>query len=244
MPGCRVSQLLRGLGVVAVLVAVGPPAAEAARPNVRVEVLSVQAALAPDGRSISFDIETTCDRKATIVDARVSVVQASGSGEGPFTPNCVQIPNVVRVSVPVVQGSFLTGDAQVSAFLAVRQGSTKRAQDSAAVRVRPSVDVRAADQAVLEGGGAAVRIDVTVTCPMISAGQGGQITVFQFPVGGRATFGPTACDGVPHTQSVRVPASGGLFRAGTAEIEAFASIVEGGDIFPGSDIRTIQIVSP
>jgi hypothetical protein len=35
--------------------------------------------------------------------------------------------------------------------------------------------------------------------------------------------------------------SGVLFQAGSAEAEAFASVEEGDDIFPGSDFRTIQI---
>jgi hypothetical protein len=78
---------------------------------------------------------------------------------------------------------------------------------------------------------------------MTSTPQGGQVAVRQYPVGGSATFGPTPCDGLPHTQSVRVAASGGLFQLGSAEAEAFASVEEGGDIFPGSDLRTVQIVT-
>jgi hypothetical protein len=102
------------------------------------------------------------------------------------------------------------------------------------------VGVQVADQAVLESGGQAVRINVTVTCPMTSNGQGGQVTIYQ---GGASTgfFGPPPCDGVPHTLSVRVVRSSGLFQLGSAEADAFASVEEGGDIFPGSDLRTIQI---
>ena len=59
---------------------------------------------------------------------------------------------------------------------------------------------------------------------------------------GRGAFGPTPCDGLPHTVSVRVETSQGLFQVGSAEAEAFAAVEEGGDIFPGSDLRTVQIV--
>jgi hypothetical protein len=103
------------------------------------------------------------------------------------------------------------------------------------------VAVRLADQAVLDGGGDAVRIDVTVTCPVSSNGRGGRFTVYQGQVAGTATFRPTAYDGLPHTLSVRVVTSEGMFQVGSAEAEAFASVQEGGDIFSGSDLRTVQI---
>ena len=74
-----------------------------------------------------------------------------------------------------------------------------------------------------------------------SNGRGGQVSVYQGQVVGRGSFGPTTCDGLPHTVSVRVETSGGLFQVGSAEAEAFASVEEGGDIFPGSDLRTVQI---
>jgi len=241
----RVSRSLRRLafgGLIGLLVAAGAPPASAHRTELSVEILSVQAALAPDGRSISFDIETRCDRKATIVEARVSVTQPQASGAASFTPTCNRIPTVVGVTVPASAGTFLTGAAQASALLVVRQGSTKQASDSASFRVRPSVAVRLADQAVLESGGAAARIDVTVTCPMTATGQGGQVNIYQGQVAGGATFGPTPCDGVPHTLSVRVAAVGGLFQPGSAQAEAFASVTEGGDVFPGNDLRMVQLV--
>jgi len=148
----------------------------------------------------------------------------------------------VRVTVPSLGAPFETGGAQVSVVLAVREGRTKEVRDSASLRVRPSVSVRLADQAVLEGGGEAVRIDVTVTCPVTSNAQGGQVRVYQGQVVGTGTFGATPCDRLPHTLSVRVVTSGGVFQLGSAEAEAFASVEEGGDIFPGADLRTVQIV--
>jgi len=59
---------------------------------------------------------------------------------------------------------------------------------------------------------------------------------------GTGSFGPTACDALPHKTSVRVETSEGTFRVGSAEAFAVASIEEGGDIISGGDLRTIQIV--
>jgi hypothetical protein len=129
--------------------------------------------------------------------------------------------------VPALDRSFQTGEAQVSALLVVREGTTKEVRASALVRVRPTVSVRLADEALLEGGGEVVRIDVTVTCPVSSNGRGGQVTVYQGQVVGGSSFGPTSCDGLPHTLSVDVATSEGLFQVGSAEAEASAS-VEGG----------------
>ena len=237
----HISRHLRLVAVIGAVVAVGAPAAEAHRPALSVEVLSVQATLAPDGRSISFDIETRCDRKATVVEASVSVLQPQASGSASFAPRCNRLPNVVGVTVPTSGAQFQTGDAQASAVLAVQQGSTKEARDSAVVRVRPSVGVRVADQGALSSDGQSVQIGVTVTCPMFSTGQGGQVAIYQGQVAGSGRFGPTSCDGFPRTLSVIVPSSGGSFGMGSAEADAFASIEEGGDVFPGSDIRTVQI---
>jgi hypothetical protein len=128
------------------------------------------------------------------------------------------------------------------ALLVVCEGRTKQVRDSALVRLRPSVSVRLADHAVLEGGGQAVLMDVTVTCPVSANGQGGQLAVHQEQVVGRDAFGPTACDGLPHTLSVRVATATGLFQVGSAQAEAFAAVEEGGDIFPGADLRTVQIM--
>ena len=243
MRGSLVARGLAFAALVGLLVAGGARPAEGHRTELTVEIVSVQALLAPDGRSMSFQIEVRCDRKWTIVDARVSASQPQASGEGTFTPICNRLPTVVGVTVPATAGTFQTGPAQVSARLVVQQASTKTASDTTSVRVRPSVAVNVADRAVLEDSGSAVRIDVTVTCPMTSTAQGGQVAVFQYPIGGRATFGPTPCDGLPHTQSVRVAAAGELFELGSAEAEAFTSVEEGGDIFPGSEIRTVRIVT-
>jgi hypothetical protein len=229
-------------GVVGLLVAGGAQVASAHRTALSVEIVSEQASLAPDGRSMTFDLSTVCDRTWTIVEASVSATQPQASGTGSFTPNCGRIPYVVRVTVPATSGTFQTGPADVTARLVVQQGPTKRAQDSATLRVRPDVSVVLADQAVLEPDGA-VRIDVTVTCPMSAVGQGGDVRIYDGRIVGTGTFGPTPCDTAPHTVSVRVASPDGSFAVGSAEALASASVTEGGDVFPGSDFRTIQIVA-
>ena len=228
-------------GMVGLLMAGGAQVVSAHRTALSVEILSEQALLAPDGRSMTFDLETVCDRTWTIVEASVTVTQPQASGTGSFTPNCGRIPYVVRATVPATSGTFQTGPADVTAVLIVKEGRTKQARDSASLRVRPDVSVVLADQALLDGDGA-VRIDVTVTCPMSAVGQGGDVRIYDGAVVGTGTFGPTPCDTLPHTVSVRVASSDGSFQTGSAEALASAAITEGGDFFAGSDLRTIQIV--
>jgi hypothetical protein len=242
--GSRVAarRLVIITSLVGLLVVVGGAQQAAAhRTALSVEILSEQALVAPDGGSMTFDLSTVCDRTWTIVQASVSVTQPQASGTGSFAPNCGRIPYVVRVTVPATSGTFQTGSANATAVLVVRQGSTKQAQDSAALRVRPDVSVLLADQAVLEGDGA-VRIDLTVTCPMSAVGQGGSVRIYDGVVVGTGGFGPTPCDTLPHTVSVRVASSQGPLRVGSAEGLASASVIEGGEVFPGVDLRTIQIV--
>jgi hypothetical protein len=223
------------------LVVGGAQGAAAHRTALSVQIVSEQALVAPDGGSMTFDLSTVCDRTWTIVQASVSVTQPQASGTGSFTPNCGRIPYGVRVTVPATSGRFQTGSANATAVLVVGQGPTKRAQDSATLRVRPEVSVVLADQAVLQVDGA-VRIDVTVTCPLNAVGQGGSVTVYDGVVAGTGGFAPTPCDTLAHTVSVRVASPQGPFRVGSAQALASASITEGGDFFPGDDLRTIQIV--
>jgi hypothetical protein len=228
-------------GLVGLLVAGGVQAAQA-RGNLSVQILSEGASITPNGRSMSFDIETVCDRRWTIIEATVSVTQAGASGSGPFTPTCGRIPYAVRVNVPASGASFHTGSAEATVVLIVGQGRTKEARDTGSLRVRPDVSIQVADTGVLQGDGAVV-IDATVTCPMFAVGLGGEVRLFDGTIGGVGTFGPTPCDSVPHTVSVRVASPQGAFRAGSAMLYAFASIEEGGEVFTGFDIfRTIQIV--
>jgi hypothetical protein len=237
------SQRVRRLtltGLVGLLVAGGAQVASAHRTALSVEIISEQASLAADGSSMTFYISTVCDRTWTIVEASASATQPQASGTGSFTPTCGRIPYNVLVTVPATSGSFQTGPADVTVRLAVQQGPTKRAQDSATIRVRPNVSVVLADHGVLESDGA-VRIDVTVTCPMSAVGQGGYVQIYDGQVAGTGTFGATPCDAFTHTASVRVASSEDPFQVGTAEAFASASATEGGDVFTGGDFRTIQI---
>jgi hypothetical protein len=228
-------------GLVGLLVAGGAQVASAHRTPLSVRIISDQSTLAPDGRSMRFMLETTCDRGWTIVEASVTVSQPQASGTGSFTPTCGRIPYNVQVTVPATSGTFQTGSGAATAVLVVRQGPTKRAQDSATLRARPDVSVVMADPAVLQGDGA-VLIDVTVTCPRSAVGQGGSVQIYDGVVAGNGSFGPTPCDTLPHTVSVRVASSEGPFRVGTATALADATITEEGDFFTGSDFRDIQIV--
>jgi len=241
MPSSVAARRLVVAGVVGLLMAGGAQVVSAHRTALSVEILSEQALLAPDGRSMTFDLSTVCDPQWTIVEASVSVSQPQATGTGSFTPNCGRIPYVVRATVPATSGTFQTGSAEATAVLIVKEGRTKQARDSASLRVRPDVSVVLADQAVLEGDGA-VRIEVTVTCPMSAVGQGGDVRIYDGAVVGTGTFGPTPCDTLPHTVSVRVASSDGPFQTGSAEALASALITEGGDFFAGSDLRTILIV--
>jgi hypothetical protein len=227
--------------LVGLLVAGGARVAQAHRTALEVQIDSDQSSITPDGRSMRFHITTKCDRKWTIVEATVSVIQAQASGEGPFTPSCNRLTNGVTVTVPAVQGTFQTGPAQAHVVLVVGQGPNKRAEDSGSLRVRPSVSAFLDDTATLQGDGSLV-IDVTVTCPMSAVGRGGQVRIYDGQIVGTGTFGPTPCDALPHTVSVSVGSPDGSFQVGSAEASAWASIEEGGDFFSSFDLRTIQIV--
>jgi hypothetical protein len=78
---------------------------------------------------------------------------------------------------------------------------------------------------------------------MRAVGQGGSVRIYDGVVVGTGGFGPTPCDTLAHTVSVRVASPQGPFRVGSAQALASASVTEGGDFFPGDDLRTIQIVS-
>jgi hypothetical protein len=51
------------------------------------------------------------------------------------------------------------------------------------------------------------------------------------------------CDGQPHTLTIRVATSQGLFRTGSALATTFAAVEAGGNPFLGVDQKTIQIVT-
>ena len=227
--------------LVGVLVASGAQSVGAHRSELSVEIVSQGSMLAPNGSSMTFDLETRCDPKWTIVEARVRVEQSQAWGETSFTPRCQRLTYGVRVTVPAASGTFETGTAQAHAVLIVRQSKMKESSDSAALRVRPSVSLLLGDGGALEDGGAAVSVHATVTCPRHAARLGGEVRVYDGQTVGTGSFGPTQCDGTPHTVAVRVPASEGTFGAGPAEAFAFVGVEEGGDVFHGGDLKTIGV---
>src|ERR687892_2380488 len=169
--------------LIGLLLAGGQPVAQAHRTPLRVVILSDQASITPDGRSMSFHIETTCDRQWTIVEASATVTQGGVTSTGSFTPTCGRIPYGVGVTVPASGAAFQTGPAEASVVLVVGQGPNKRAQDSASLRVRPSVSAILDDTASLQGDGSLL-IDVTVTCPMSAVGRGEASAVASIEEGG------------------------------------------------------------
>lgn len=239
-PGSRRAHRLLVAVLVGISIIAGTQVAGAHRTELSVEVTPGSVPLAPDGRSMSVRLTTTCDPKWTIVEARVTVTQPQASGEASFVPRCGRLTYGLQVTVPALDGMFQTGEAQASAVLVVRQGKTKEARDSARIGVHPQVAVRLADRAALVGGGA-VLIDVTVTCPPTSIGRGGEVTVYDGEAVGTGAFGPTPCDGNPQTIEVTVEASEGRFQVGAANAFTFAGIEHEGSIFQGSDFRAIQV---
>jgi hypothetical protein len=102
--------------------------------------------------------------------------------------------------------------------------------------------VELAQTARLESAGAAVTIDVTVACPAGTTGLLSRINVLQAGVtSGNGTYLPV-CDGDPHTFAVRVEATVGLYRAGSAQALTFAGVAHEGETFFGIDDGTIEIV--
>lgn len=141
-----------------------------------------------------------------------------------------------------LDSSFELGDAQANATVVVKRGRTQQAQDSGVVRVVPNVVVDLAETALLDSGGQAVLIDVSTACPLGPSGQQSYVNVYQGPASGNGFFVPT-CDGHPHTFTVRVEASQGLFRAGSANGDAVAIVEHGGDVFFGENTHPIQIAA-
>jgi hypothetical protein len=200
------------------------------------------AGLAPDARSVSVELTAICPENRTVEQADVSVVQPQASGRVALPVLCNGTARFVTVDVPSDGGEFVTGSAQVSAFLAVRQGRLKEVRDSAQVLVEPLVRVTVASEARLDGGGEAVLIDVTAACPASSAGQLSDVSVFKYPANGTGTFTPT-CDGRPHTVTVTVPAANGAFSVGSGFASSTVRVQENGVTYSGRDFHDVEIRS-
>ncbi|MGH3133403.1 MAG: hypothetical protein ACRDNY_06615 [Gaiellaceae bacterium] len=230
-------------GVIALLglVAASPAGARVA-PEPTVDVQPV-AGLAPDGRSIAVQVLASCPERWTLVEAVVSVSQAGASGQTSFPLTCVGFVQVFRVTVPSSGGVFELGDAQVTASVVVKRGKTARADDSQVVPLFPIVLVELGETAQLESGGGAVVIDVTVACGAETSGLESRLGVSQGQTRGVGTYVPV-CDGSPHTFTVRVEASQGVYQAGIAQSLTFANVEFGGEIFYGiDDDGSLDVVS-
>jgi hypothetical protein len=230
------------------LVGADATSALAAPPRPPVVVLGSAALLAPDGRSMSVEVIASCPERSTLVEASVTLSQPQASGRASFPLPCDDLLRPFRVTVQSSGAPFTLRDAQGIATVIVKRGKTQQAQDSELLLVQPSVLVVLANTALLQDGGEAVLIDVTVACPVGAIGLGSSdVGVGQDQVGGlaagRASYLPT-CDGQPHTLSIRVTATTGrLFQPGSALATTFAAVEAGDNEFLGVDQKTIQIVN-
>jgi hypothetical protein len=221
--------------------------ASAARSRPPIVELGTAALLAPDGRSLSVEVIARCPERSTLVEASVTVSQPQASGRASFPLTCDDQLRPLRVTVESSGASFTLGQAQATATVTVKRGKQEQAQDSELLTVQPNAVVELATTALLQEGGAAVLIDLTVACPVGAIGlASSDVTVGQEQVGGIAggvaTFLPI-CDGQRHLLTVRVPARQQLFQAGSALATTFAAVEAGGNAFLGVDQKTIQIVT-
>jgi hypothetical protein len=229
------------LALAFVVLAAGAVRAEArVSPGPVVDVHSA-ASLAPDGGSMTVTVLASCPERWTVVEAVVEVSQPQASGQASFPLACIGSIRSFSVLVPSRGGTFELGEASVTASVTIRRGKTQSAQDSQVVLVQPAVFAELADTARLEADGGAVVIDVTVACPVGAAGQESYVNVSQEQTtSGNGTYLPV-CDGQRHTFSVRVEASRGTYRAGTAQALTFANVEHEGFGVAGVDEGTVRL---
>ncbi|MGH3110219.1 MAG: hypothetical protein ACRDQT_04785 [Gaiellaceae bacterium] len=232
----RVARPLAVIALISLLALVAAAAPAVARPSKPPEVdVQAVAGMAPDARSMTVNVLASCPERWTVVEAVVTVSQPGAVGQAAFPLTCIGSLRSFWVSVPVSSGTFELEDAQVSASVVVERGKTAQASDSAVVPVQPLVDVALAESAQLESGGGAVVIDVTVACPAGTSGVESRLVVSQGQAIGVGLYTPV-CDGAPHTFTVRVEASRGLYRSDfVAQALTFAQIDHAGQIFYGID---------
>ena len=86
----------------------------------------------------------------------------------------------------------------------------------------------------LEPGGTAVRLGLTVACPLGASGVPSRVGVFQVQTSGFGPYTPV-CDGAEHQFDLLVGSTNGLFAAGIAQALTFADITYDGRTFSGID---------
>jgi len=202
------------------------------------------AALAPDGRSMIVQVLASCPERWTVVEAVVRVSQPDASGQESFPLSCIGSLRSFLVTVPIATGTFELGDVLVGASVVVQRGKTARADDSLVVPVQPLVLVELADFARLESGNGAVVMDVTVACHPDTTGLESRLVVSQGQTLGVGLYTPV-CDSTPHTFTVRVEASQGVYNPEfVAQALTFATTEHAGRIVYGiDDDGSLELVS-
>ena len=233
MPLLLVTRALVSLAVLAVAAAAALPAAARAPRPPTVDVHAL-AGMAPDARSVVVQVLASCEERAAVVEATVTVSQPSGSGRAAIPLTCVGFVQPFTVVVPVQSGTFSLGTADVTATVVSARGKLQRATDSEVVAVEPRVDVELGSSARLSPGGASVVLDVTVACPTGTTGLQSNLGVFQGLASGSGPYLPV-CDGTPHAFTVAVTASQGAYVGGIAQALTFTNVDWQGRSFVGVD---------
>jgi len=230
--GTRTLALAGSLALLALLAASPAAARPATAPSV--DIQTHPGLLAPDGSSVGVQLVAKCPDRWSVVEASVSVSQPQASGRASFPLTCIGFDRVFHLVVPASSGTFGLGTAQVTATVVVSRGKTQRATDSATLAVDPGVLVELASSARLEPGGSAVRLAVTVACPVGATGVQSRLGVFQGQTSGFGSYTPV-CDGDPRTFDVLVTSANGLFGEGIAQALTFADVTFAGRTFSGVD---------
>lgn len=182
--------------VLLALLAASPAAARPAGPP-SVAIETHPPVLAPDGGLVGVQVIASCPDRWSVVEASVSVSQPQASGRASFPLTCFGFPRVFHVVVPASSGTFVLGTAAVTATVVVSRGKTQRATDSATLAVDPGLSVDLDGAARLEPGGSAVRLGVTVGCPVGATGVPSRIGVFQGNTSGFGSYTPVRRHAAP-----------------------------------------------
>ena len=203
--------------------------------------LGSSAGLAPDGKSVTIDVIASCPDRWRPVQATVTITQPQATGQGQIPIfSCNGSARPFRVTVGSTGGVFKLGAAQATAVVVVERGKTRRAQDSDAIQLDPTIEVRLPGAVGLIGGGEALAAGVSTACPPGATGAQSYVTISQGNTVGSGTFTPV-CDGTQHGIGLTVTASQGTYHVGLSDGTAFAFIEEGGDTFSGVDQGAIEI---
>jgi hypothetical protein len=237
--GRHVVRALALLGVVLLLTASPAGARPPSGPAVDIHTAAL---LAPDGSSVTVTVLASCPERSTLVEAVVRVSQPQASGQASFSFPCIGFLRGFTVDVPASVGTFVLGDAGVTASVVSKRGKTQRADDAETVDVQPGVLAELDDTARLDPDGRALTIGVTVACPVGAIPHPSFVGVTQGNTIGSGPYTPI-CDGAEHRFVVRVEAREGTYRAGEAQALTFANVEHEGIGTAGVDDERIALVS-